>query len=253
MEKGSLYPLQQNLLNKHSPQDLLADPRLISILSTGYGDVVPVHDIKTYRGSRGMAPLIRNSALDGGEWSTSRTGRFNPGKERRYTLNRRLGTDQSRSGRFFFWIKEKICCPCRDSDPRSSNIQNFRGKKLMSQIFGNYIKISVVQIYEIQIILFESLRSLRKSELFPSFHETQVSLQCSHKTATGPYPEHSSLWKSKSNTEQYLYVCASDNYIEFQVRADLALPILRDICYPGIVTLLVTSSHRNAVAYFQSS
>jgi len=48
-----------------------------------------------------MAQLIHNSALDGGEWSTSRTCRYNPGRERRYTLNRRLGGGQSRSGCFF--------------------------------------------------------------------------------------------------------------------------------------------------------
>lgn len=63
------------------------------------------------------------SALGGGEWSTSRACRFNPEKERRY----KLGGGQSRSWRFF-WIKEKICCPCRDSDPGLSNIQNFEKK-----------------------------------------------------------------------------------------------------------------------------
>jgi hypothetical protein len=40
------------------------------------------------------------SALDGGEWLTSRPGRFIPGKEPLYPWNRRLGEPQSRSGRF---------------------------------------------------------------------------------------------------------------------------------------------------------
>jgi hypothetical protein len=47
------------------------------------------------------------SALDGGEWSTSRSGRFTPGKETRYLLNRRLGGSQRRSGRF--WRKLGLC------------------------------------------------------------------------------------------------------------------------------------------------
>jgi hypothetical protein len=34
--------------------------------------VVPVNAMKAYRGSRGKAPLIFNTALDGGEWSNSR-------------------------------------------------------------------------------------------------------------------------------------------------------------------------------------
>ena len=41
-----------------------------------------------------------SSALDGGEWLTSRPGRFNPGKQPRYLLNRKLGGTQSRSGDF---------------------------------------------------------------------------------------------------------------------------------------------------------
>jgi hypothetical protein len=40
------------------------------------------------------------SALDGGEWSASRTGRFTPqGKSPWYPLDRSLGGPQSRSGR----------------------------------------------------------------------------------------------------------------------------------------------------------
>jgi hypothetical protein len=49
------------------------------------GKVFPVHDMK---------------AQHGGEWSTSRPGRFTRRKELRYPLNRSLGVPQSRSGRF---------------------------------------------------------------------------------------------------------------------------------------------------------
>jgi hypothetical protein len=45
------------------------------------------------------------SALDRGEWSTLRPGRFTPGKDPRYPLNRRLGSPQSKS-----W-KRKILFP----------------------------------------------------------------------------------------------------------------------------------------------
>jgi len=40
--------------------------------------------------SRGMAPPILNFRKDGGEWSTSGSDRFTPGKERRYPLNGRV-------------------------------------------------------------------------------------------------------------------------------------------------------------------
>jgi hypothetical protein len=41
--------------------------------------------MKTYWGNEGIVPRILNLALDGGEWSTSRYGRFN-------SLKRVLGT-----------------------------------------------------------------------------------------------------------------------------------------------------------------
>jgi hypothetical protein len=56
--------------------------------------------MKAYRGSRGIAPLILISVLDGCEWSTSRLCRFTPGKEPGYPFNGRLFGSQSRSGRF---------------------------------------------------------------------------------------------------------------------------------------------------------
>jgi hypothetical protein len=48
---------------------------------------------KACRGSRGIA-----SALDGGEWLVSHSGRFTSDKEPRYPLNRRLSGPQNWSG-----------------------------------------------------------------------------------------------------------------------------------------------------------
>jgi hypothetical protein len=54
--------------------------------------------MKTYWGSGDTAP--RTSALEGGEWSASRRGRFTPQEQSSwYPLDRRLGGFQSRSGR----------------------------------------------------------------------------------------------------------------------------------------------------------
>jgi hypothetical protein len=50
-------------------------------------------------GSGGIAPPFLCSALDGGEWSTSRHCRFSPGGQRlRYPLDRKLVGAQSQSG-----------------------------------------------------------------------------------------------------------------------------------------------------------
>jgi len=40
------------------------------------------------------------SALDGGKWSASRSGRFTPGAQSQYPMNMRLGGPQGRAGRF---------------------------------------------------------------------------------------------------------------------------------------------------------
>jgi hypothetical protein len=42
--------------------------------------VISVYAMKAYRGSRVVAPLILNWALDGVEWSASRHGRYTPDK-----------------------------------------------------------------------------------------------------------------------------------------------------------------------------
>jgi hypothetical protein len=46
-------------------------------------------------GSEGIPPPILTSTLVRGEWSASRPGRFTPGKEPRYPLNKRMGGPQS--------------------------------------------------------------------------------------------------------------------------------------------------------------
>jgi hypothetical protein len=58
------------------------------------------HAKEAYRRSGGIAPRILNSALDGGEWSASLPGHFNPQGRNPYyyPLHRRLGGPQSRSG-----------------------------------------------------------------------------------------------------------------------------------------------------------
>ena len=44
--------------------------------------------------------LQHTSTLDGNKWPTSRPGRFTPGKQTQYPLNKRLGGPQNRYGRF---------------------------------------------------------------------------------------------------------------------------------------------------------
>jgi hypothetical protein len=65
-------------------------------------------------GSGGIAPPFLNSALDGGEWSASRTACFTLGeKSPQNPLDRRLGRPQRRPrGRG----KEKISCPYQESN-----------------------------------------------------------------------------------------------------------------------------------------
>jgi hypothetical protein len=55
--------------------------------------------MKAYWESGGIAPRTLTSALDGGEWSASRPGRFILGKEPLDSLDRKLGGPRSRSGR----------------------------------------------------------------------------------------------------------------------------------------------------------
>jgi hypothetical protein len=71
--------------------------RLILIFKFKKVKFFPVHEMKAYRGSRNIAPLI-TSALDGGEYLTSRPWPLYLGRKNRYPINRRLVGPQSRSG-----------------------------------------------------------------------------------------------------------------------------------------------------------
>jgi len=66
----------------------------------GNGKVVPFHAMKAYRGRRGIAPLIFNLSLDGGEWLALHLGHFTPRKEAGYPLNGRLCGPCCWSGHF---------------------------------------------------------------------------------------------------------------------------------------------------------
>ena len=65
--------------------------------------VVPLHAMKDYRGRRGTPPFILISAVNGGEWWTSRPVALPAIK---YWPNKKLGGSQGRSGRLVcvcFW------------------------------------------------------------------------------------------------------------------------------------------------------
>jgi hypothetical protein len=55
--------------------------------------------MNAYWGSEGTDPRIVTSALDGGGWSAPRLGRFIARESPWYSLDRRPGDPQSRSGR----------------------------------------------------------------------------------------------------------------------------------------------------------
>jgi hypothetical protein len=101
----------------------LTSPVRIQSLSTDCGrphcdSQVLVESITRRRGVEVQLHSFFTSALYGGEWLNSRPGRFNPGKEPRYPLNRRTGGPKSGSGRF---QKKKISYAYRDSDPGPSS------------------------------------------------------------------------------------------------------------------------------------
>ena len=98
-----------------------------SVKGTGYTLYSPVfpslpfpcvtvcHHVSTgvYRRIRLQLRLSWSSALNGGEWLNSSSGRFTLGKELQCPLNRRLGGPQSRSGLDGFG-EEKVCLPYKD-------------------------------------------------------------------------------------------------------------------------------------------
>jgi hypothetical protein len=55
--------------------------------------------MKVYGGVDVQKDVFLTLALVGGEWLASRPGRFTPGKDPRYPLDRKLGGPQSRTGR----------------------------------------------------------------------------------------------------------------------------------------------------------
>jgi hypothetical protein len=68
--------------------------------------------MKIYEGVEVQLHSFLNSALDGGNWSASRPGRYTLWKEPQCPLERRLGGPQSRSG--YGNMKEKNPSPCRE-------------------------------------------------------------------------------------------------------------------------------------------
>jgi hypothetical protein len=73
---------------------------------------------KTLAMKQHMRDVKLNSALAGGEWLTSRSGRFTPRKDPRYPFYRRVGGPQSRSGRC---DENNPAFP--GIEPQSSNLQ----------------------------------------------------------------------------------------------------------------------------------
>jgi hypothetical protein len=63
-------------------------------------EVVSVHAIEAYRGSRDIAPRFLRHGTRRGEWSAARPGCLTFGKDPIYLSNRRLVAPQNRSGYF---------------------------------------------------------------------------------------------------------------------------------------------------------
>jgi len=70
-----------------------------------------------------------------GKWLTSRPARLKPGKEHRYPLNKRMGTLQGRSGRF--WRREKSRNPTgiRTPDPADCSLVAIPSTQEGSKLF----------------------------------------------------------------------------------------------------------------------
>jgi hypothetical protein len=88
------------------------------------------------------------SALNAGEWSTSRSGRVIPWKEQRYQLNRRLRGPQRRSRLLEI---RKISCPFRDPNPGFSGPQFNHYTDCASP--ANLIIVSMSMTFSIIIII----------------------------------------------------------------------------------------------------
>jgi hypothetical protein len=78
--------------------------------------------MKTYWGSGGIIPRIFDlSTLDGGEWSASRPGRFNPRERARGT--HWIGGWVGPRAVLDAVVKRKITSPRRESNPRTPIVQ----------------------------------------------------------------------------------------------------------------------------------
>jgi hypothetical protein len=66
----------------------------------GKGKVFPVHAVKAYRGSGGIAPPILNLRTNGGQWWSLCLVSLAAGKSTKYLFNRKLDGPQSWFGRF---------------------------------------------------------------------------------------------------------------------------------------------------------
>jgi hypothetical protein len=76
--------------------------------------------MKTYWGSGGIAHTFLTSALDGGEWSASRPGRFTP-RERALGTHWMGGWVGPRA--VLDMVKRKIPSPRQESNPRTPIVQ----------------------------------------------------------------------------------------------------------------------------------
>jgi hypothetical protein len=77
--------------------------------------------MKAYWGSGGIAPRTLTSAIDGGEWSASRPGRFTP--RERAPGTHWIGVWVSPRAVLDAVVKKKIPSPLRESNPTTPIVQ----------------------------------------------------------------------------------------------------------------------------------
>jgi hypothetical protein len=77
--------------------------------------------MKVYWESGDSSTHSLNSALDGGEWSASRSGRFNP--RERAPGTHWIGGWVGPGAVMVMVVKRKIPSPCRESNPRTPIVQ----------------------------------------------------------------------------------------------------------------------------------
>jgi hypothetical protein len=112
---------------------------------------------------------LLTSALDGGEWSASRRGRFTP--RRRVPGSHWIGGWVGPSAGLDAVVKRKI------PRPRRCMMRNFIIYTLLTYLLTSWCR-----------TLFEKLIVIQLVKKYPAFFvETEGSLPCSQKPATGPY------------------------------------------------------------------